>query len=345
MTKNLTIISVRLPRLSNSINENNFLESLYWKYGYEELKSRVSEQFKRGAFASVPYNDDNRPIAKVEIPLVINKDLEFIVSVTPTKKKISYEKVNTAFGNYVNLLLDQHSDEIHRKRVLTIDEEPYIPCRDLVIKIEEYLNTLREGKEGVKRELIIVKPLLEKTPNVVSIVVGKDYSARSEYTARTFVEAEKLLKEGSNIKNSFEEFLLNEAIRELGKEPEEVTALPYQFERLGFLHQLEPRVTTPYAKIIESFIKPLKGDITTKSKIGDLVIADMISQEGVEETLKNKGLMDKDFERDYRPRIRKGEVYVRLKGVLERLDFYKKTIRSRTIEQNISLIPPDLYSI
>jgi len=346
MVKIITELNIHLPKEFVGITENNFWRYLLWQVDRKELTKRIKTRFEEGAFAFSGYDDDHRPKGEVTTPLPIEQELEFAIQTELTTKRPAYSQVNDEFGNYLSFLLEQREKRILRRDVITIDGEPYVSISDLLGKLKSDLKTLLEGREGVSQSLKIVKPaeLLAKIPQTVSIVFDRDYSALTDYNGRIYVEAVNLSGEGDKRAKLFKASLLEDSLKTIGvqskKDLKEVVTLSYPFESADFIHQLEPRTVPSYGGILDAFIHPAPERIAINSKIGDFIkVVMMMSDDGLAETLRNKGLVNEEFVASYKPVRREENVYVRLKGVLERLKRYRADFITPTVEQNIILRP------
>lgn len=346
MVKIITELDIHLPKEFVGITENNFWRYLLWLADRKELTNRIETKFEDGAFAFSGYDDDHRPEKEVTTPLPIGQELEFTINTKPTTKRPAYSQVNEEFGNYLSFLLEQREKGILRKDVMTIGGEPYVSISDLLGKLNSDLETLLEGRAGVNQSLEFVKPaeLLAKIPQTVSIVFGRDYSALTDYNGRIYVEAVNLSEEGDKRAKLFKAFLLEDSLKTIGVQSKndlkEVSTLSYPFESADFIHQLEPRTGYSYRDILDAFIHPAPERIAKNSRIGDFIkVVMMMSDDGLAETLRTKGLISDEFVASYKPVRREENVYVRLEGVLERLKRYRADSITPTVEQNIILRP------
>ena len=352
MARILSTLNLYLPeRDLTDISEDSFWTYLVWQDDKREAKKRVIKPFESGLFSLTGYDDFTRPEREEETEIKIGDDIEFLVRTAPTTKRPSYSLVNREFGNYLDFLSEQHSKGISRKGVRTYKGMCYVLVDDLIEKISSDLENLREGREGVRQKAEFLRPenLLRETPESISIVLGRDYSAITDYNARMYVYTGNFLKEGEKRAGKFKTVLLYDSLNTIGSEPEEVTALSYPFEDSVFIHQLEPRRTPQHKNVITAFINPPPKRITNRSVIGDLVKIKMMKEQGQEEYLREKGLIDDDFINDYKPQLIDGKSYVLLggtdedeAGIRKRLKQYRERFVTRNIEQNIYMRPKKL---
>ncbi len=351
MSQIITQLDMSLPEKElTGITEDAFWRYLIWQEDKKEVTKRIRKEFERGAFYFTGYDDDNRPPEDTETPLPIGKEMEFLIHTILTTKRPSYSSVNEEFGNYLDFLSEQHQSGILRKGIRTIDGQCYVLANDLMNKLNTDLKTLLEGRDGVRQKLEFVRPeeLLKDIPRKVSMVFGRDYSALTDYNGRLYVATGNFIEDGDRKTGTFKKLLLEDSLQTLGEIPEDVVALSYPFENMVFRHQLEPRATPKHKDVVYAFINPGPKRRTKKSKIGDLIKIKMIKEQGLEDELRSKGLVDDDLINDYKPETRDGKTYVLLEGydetsseagVKKRLKSYRENLVTAGLEQNISLRP------
>ena len=345
----VTQIEIELPDHLLTIEEGSFWRYLAWQNDRAELDRRIRTKFKEGALATTSYSDDARPAHKAETPLKIGQ-LEFIITTTPTTKHPAYSTINVEFGNFLQQFKEQYDKGLLGKGYRTLQGEAYIDLDVLIEKLEGDVKTLLEGKAGVQQKIALVKPqeLITNVPNIISIVLGRDYSALSEYNGRMFIGAENMIKEGDGrtvgykegsieVKR-FKKLLLDDSLQTIGAYPKAPTVVAYPFDEFTFVHQLEPRTRHEYGEIIAAFLKGFPTRIARNSKIGDFIkIKEMMQDEALRKKLVESGLVDESFSRDYNPTRRDKVIYVRLQGVIDRLERYRKDTINPYLEQNIFL--------
>jgi hypothetical protein len=270
----------------------------------------------------------------------------FNVTTKPTSKRTAYAEVNAEFGQYIDFLDKQYQKDIRREGILTIDGQPFVAVKDLTAKIDECLAAHQEGKEGISQDVALASPadFTVAVPEVISVVIGRDYSALSESNARAYLEARAAVEQANGQANSFKSVVLGDSLTTVGATKDtlaEVVALAYAFEHWTFVNQLEPRKTPKHKDILYAFIKEAPEKIRSNSRMGDLTLAGLMADDVKRALLEKKGLLPPDFVSDYRPSKRDGGVYVRLQGVADRLKMYTDTLLTKSVEQNISLHPTE----
>jgi hypothetical protein len=340
MAKRITQMKISLPKDLSEITEDNFLKYLAWGKTVKNINKHIIEPFKAAVYAKTGYSDENRPDKKVKDKVNVSEGIDFLVDTKPTTKRPSYKKVNEEFGNYVHFLAEQYGMDIRRKDIRTIDGEPYVKIDDLLAKINSELAESREGREGIEQSMTPAKPgeLSGRIPESVTIAFGRDYSDLTENNARTYADVTNFLTTGNNRMNAFKKKILEDSLETLGGDPEEPTALSYEFENLDFVHQLEPRKSPKHKDVVYAFIKEAPENITKRTRIGDLVKVEMLMN-GDRDMLEEKGLVDDEFIETYKPVRRADAAYVRLEGVKERLEHYRDATAKPTVEQNVYMLP------
>jgi hypothetical protein len=340
-------IKCYLPPELTKIDEESFIRFLSFQDEKKILEKYIIDNFKKGIRNDIGFSDENRPDNRVETFLKIGNDIEIAVYTTPTTKRPAYEKIKKGFENYLNFLLEEYEKGVSREGVITIKNEPYVSVSILIKKLNNDVANLLEGREGIRQELEIKRPLIipEGDFKVVPIVFGRDYSQISETNARAYINALNLIKtgekrttgykEGEEIIKRFKMLLLDDSLQILGGEPKEPTALTYPYENYVFIHQLEPRTIYSHKEIIDSLIKEPPKELKKNSRIGDLKKVELMLLKNLDDVLKKKGLIDEEFISDYKPVRRGDDVFVKLKGVKKRLEKYEEICSNRYIEQNI----------
>ncbi len=327
---------IELPGKLTGLGEDDFLGYLGWERKKPEISKRILNQFKKGACLFTGYDDENRPDTKVENDVPAG-NLLFRVTTVPVEKKISYSDLNHEFGRYLNFLLERHVRGKRQEGIVTIKGEPYVSLDELFTKMKQDEKTMRTGKTGVSQSLSFLEPaeLADKIPKRMAILYKRDYSILNDYNGRMYVMGKRFIEEGNRNTGDFKQLILDDSLQTLGEEPRKVTKLSYPFEKFTFVNSIEPRTTTKHANVVRSLFAEPKERITKKSRIGDLAKIRMIYREGAEDFLREKGLLDDDLLFVYKPEIRGDAILVRLYGLREKLDHYRRMHSGITIEQNI----------
>jgi hypothetical protein len=341
MAKIITQLDIPLPGNLDKITEQNFAKYLSWQNKGKEVSKRLVEPFKGALCAATGYDDDNRPAYPVTDLIPAGGGIVYGVTTEPTTKRPAYSKVNESLKEYVDVLVDQYERGIRRKDILTVNEEPYVAVEDLMVTIQEDLENILDGKEGVKQSVHLVNPdeAVEEVPESISITLGRDYSALTEFHATMYETAKRFVAQGNAQANAYKKKIKKDSVDTLGDTPDDVVALAYAFENLTFVHQLEPRFTPKHKDILYAFIKEKPKRFTKRSKFGDFVKAQMLVDKGEAKVLEDKGLVDSAFRETYQPIRRKEKVFVRLYGLRDKLEEYYKRITTDSLEQNVFMQP------
>ena len=332
MAEILEKLEIRLPEPLEEITEKSLAQCVSWGYNSKQL-SKITEKFKEEIFKKY-FNNRRNISGKIEKKINFGSDFLFNASMVLRDKKISYSGVYSEIENYLVFLLGQYQDGIPREGVLTIENEPYVICNDLILKIKKNIHDLKGAKVAEKR-FRTINPVLGEIPSLITIIRQRDYSILDSNNAEFYVKAEAILEEGKNRIKLFKDFSLKYALKLIGKgEIGEIATIKHQFSAHSYLQQLEPQMSVKYGEIISLLI----GD-EDKKTIGDLEKAMDWENEGKKEKLKVEGLIDDEFIRDYNPKVRDGIVRIRLEGILSRLSLYKEKFSSKYTEQNIILVP------
>jgi|GEM_PF-6576317 len=344
-------VEIRLPPHLDDLSLDSFLSYLKWQQAKQDLKA-VKEAFQEGIAGESRYCYPWQ-----EIPAEEDFELgPFHIKLKTAKKPgtVSWEKVISGF----KASLEYWKSEWERGRLKdfrTLDGELYLP----IDRLEEKLGELSEkyrGEEGLKRELKLEKPEIQ-VPEVFVYLLDQDYSKPTGTNARYWAEARQMLEEGEKrtvgykedgkqIKR-FKEILYEESLSQLGSEPESPARVPYAFDGIVFIHQLEPRKRKQYSKIYQALVKERPKKLTENSRIGDFEKIKLMILAGAEGELRELGLVDDEFMQDYQPHVRNGRIYVRLNGLIKRIGEYENRFSTRYIEQNLwiaEILPGSLRS-
>lgn len=332
----LSEVTIDLLPSITGLTEENFWRFLNWHQDEREAERRIIERFKPTIFSRTGYSDENRPAGEVEdVVRVQYSDLEFLVKTKSTTKKPGYKQVNVEFGDYLRFLLERYQQGVQQKGVLTVNDEPYVLVDNLIGKLERDLENILEGKEGISQSLTCPpQPSVDR----LTIELARDYSKFIVENAMAFIAASQLLEHGSENYKVFKDLLEDSSLEVLGGKPATPVVVTYPFEHAVFRHHLDPRITVKYAEIINTaLLKDPTERITRRSRIGDLKLARLVKDEVLAQTLREKDLLDPEFILDYHPIIRDGQVYVRLEGVISRLEAYNGDLTSYSLNPSFSV--------
>ncbi|MEM4244926.1 MAG: hypothetical protein QW404_00430 [Candidatus Nanoarchaeia archaeon] len=354
-------IPVYLPDVLNNIDEKSFRQYMMWQDDQKLLNKYPISKFTEALLSTLPYTDENRPEQKVKEDGIKIGELEFLVITTQQAKRTSYKSVYDKFKTFVESLQEFYNDERLRKDFRTLAprglplqvKELYVNSKMVKEKLEEYVSTSLEGKEGIRQEVKLVKPeqILTSTPEIMHINLERDYRAVAESNGRAWQEAQNMVEEGSKrtigfqVKGTkeyvkrFKKLVLEDSLQVLGGIPKTPVALMYPFPTISFKHQIEPREIVAYEPIIDSFLKEVPKVIKSNSRIGDLVLINLI-HEGKKEWLQEKKVLSEEFLKDYDPQKEDDKTYIRIEGLKKRLQEHTKKNTTLTIEQNFSIILP-----
>ncbi|MCX6816135.1 MAG: hypothetical protein NT120_04775 [Candidatus Aenigmarchaeota archaeon] len=333
----------RLPdSLYNSlyINQESFSRVVRW----EAVDKRLIEKYLKNAFepgvkAAAGYNEENRPDKKKEDYIDID-GVTFKVTTTPTTKRLAYQTVIDNFDAYLTSLIEHYDARMLGAGYRTVNDEPYILLGVLVEKIANDLVNCQEGKEGVQQSIAVEKPenLIIQIPEILILVNDRNYKALNGYNAEAYAKGMNLTTYNNSAAKAFKDLIFDDSLQVLGQEPDHISVISYPFEGAVFIHQLEPRVTVSYKDIVDAFFKKAPEKLTKRSSVGDLTVLGMLP--GSEEVLKDKGILSQDMLDAYNPQVFDKRVHVRLAGVRSRLEKHRQDNTSKTIEQNIIMLPP-----
>ncbi len=348
-------IPIPLPDDLVRIDEGSFRQYMMWQDDRKTVNKFIASRFEEGLLKTVPYNDENRPEKEVFTIKNIG-GLEISVRTTPTHKRTSYASVYQKFKGFIEAIEEFSKYEMLKGdfRIFRENQEELYVTNGLILgKLNEYKEKSLEGKEGVQQELKLVKPeeFLTKTPYGIQLVLDRNYGAVTEYNATKWQEALNMIKEGERrtvgykVEGSreyvkkFKRLVLEDSLQTLGEEPKEPVALVYPFETSSMKHQIEPREITDYPGIINLFIKEAPEKIRSNSRIGDLILLKMMEQ-GIEQKILEKGLVNEDFIKDYDPKREDGKMYIRIQGLKKRAEEYYRNNKSSSLEQNFYILLP-----
>lgn len=329
---------IRLPPVLNNLQLGSFLYYLKWQNDRHDLE-RIANSFKKGI--------SNHLLEKSKPP--IEEVLEFgglkiKVLLEETEGSISYEKVLQELKKYLNHLTEEWQNQRLKKNYRTIDGSLYIDLKLVEKKIEK-LKYENKKEPGIRTELKLIEPL-PSIPDNIKFIFEHDYSVPSETNARYWMESNEMLCEGEkrcigyydesgNRVKRFKEILYEESLNLLGEEPKHLVRVPYAFDSIIFIHQLEPRERKEYSKIISALSKKAPKNITQKSNFGDIQKIKLIMLENAENKLKEQKLIDDEFLSCYEPKLINGNIFIKLDGLSKKIEDYEQEFKSSYIEQNL----------
>lgn len=366
--------SIHLPPVLKSLDWDGFWDYTGWQDDRGTLSIELISRFKKLLEASTGYTDDNPPEGQDEKTITCGSVAFNVVSTRGTKRP-RYGEIYHEFGDFVKGLQAGYDKKTLRKGYRAIQVEGnkllYIKLEMLLEKLQDDVATMISEKEGVSHSISLIKPaeLIEKTPEIITVVSGTDYGAMTEYNARMYQEANNLHEKGDvntgfsqkkEARERFKKILLDDSFNRLGGKPDEKVEVPYPFEGIKFLHDIKPKSTPSYESMINSFLKPVPKQLKRGGKVGDFMIAaalkpeglanrlrerglwddaiiEPLMAEGLANRLREKGIWDEKFQQTYDPRIIDGEVYVLISGPEKRLEFFKDKSTSTSYDQHVSV--------
>ncbi len=371
---------VYLPPHLTDMSEDGFIKRLIWQK-HAGLLNGVVGEIRQGVVTQSKYSGKNVPDeSRAEYPKV--GKIKAKITTSPQGVRIPWGSVLDRFDDYVRFLWERYKAGVKEVGVVTIGNMPYVSTSHLRRKISEYgaderdkaLKKLEATGGGIIQNVSIISPegLLTEIPNELVVSFrGRNYYAFTESNLRIFQLAKNMLAEGGRrtvgydekthrggkvvkryIKR-FMELLLDDTLAQLGLKSGEVpeeTPEPfsYPFESgNAYLHKIERRVRPAYSEILDKFVKEFPGVVKKNSTFGDFSALEMMQKDPkLEETLREKGLIDDEFVEDYGARRRGDHVMLRLGevvegrkpvGVIKRIGKYREDKEHPYIEQNLEL--------
>ena len=344
--KKMEGLGLILPRETPDISEESFIGSQTWKHDSRRVNKRRGK-FKDRLYESIGYSDENRPDGECGNKVDFGR-ISLIVKTKPSVKRPSFMEAVDAFEAYLGFLLEQYEREgVSRGRVITLESEPYIAIPVLISKIEHEKEQIKTGTEGVSQSVEVYDPnsTLEDEVEFLPFDPDRDYAPLTDYNAWFYAISEIFLKEGTKRDGEFKKLLKAQSIEQVGGKVARMAHARYPYSMSGWLNQLEYRETPEYGKIFAAFHKEQPAKLTKRSSIGDLQLGNVLAfHDPLLEQLLERGVVTEEsigeYRTDYHPIRRAERGYLRLRGVIQRFERYKRELRSSTIEQN-----PDLTSL
>jgi hypothetical protein len=274
------------------------------------------------------YSNTNRPEKETTDEYRFGK-INIFMTTMPTTLRTDYKTVVEEAENFFNFIGQDYLKGRLRKGVLTLDGEAYINLEEVIDKIQDLKNTALEGKEGIRQSFRYEAPdsLANEGLNGVVFTLAKDYSQATEENAANYVRARKLEHAiSTKFYNPFIEELYQRTGYDCKHLPEKTVQ---EFVRVGnylFPIQVIPKENPKYGKIINALIRPFEKKISKST--GELI------------KLK-EGQTDIILAR-YAPKIRDGQLFIRLITLQERMTEIKahntETICNYKKERSIKII-------
>ena len=340
---------IYLPPELNGLSEKDFWHYKEWQDSRPNISKAIITPFKSENLT--PFSDDNPPEKPTPTKIECGNIVFNVFSKKGTKRP-RYGDIYKEFKDFLKGLRESYNKGTLRKGYRTIEvddkKEVYISLETVLEELKNTKKIMLSEKEGVNHKRSLVKPveLIEEVPEILSIVTGTDYSAKSEYNARIYQLAENLLDQGDintgfsrkkEAEGKFKKILLEDSFERLGGEPDKFVKIPYIFGRIAFRHHIKPKSQPSYESTINAFLGQFPEKLKEGVKIGDFIMLEGLMTPGLPEKLKGMGIWDEEFEQAYKPKIIGGEVYILLSGPLKRLNHLKKESISTSYDQHVSV--------
>jgi len=342
MVRLITELKIPRPRDKISeINPENFVRYLNWQQDKKQLSKWVLGKFKQSVCAATGFSDAKIPKEETKTSISVD-NLDFIVTTKKRTRNPAYTQVLEKLEHYLRVTEENFSEGLRAAGVRKINNVPYLMVGRLLQRIKTYEKESKEGRDSVQHSVQLIKPqrILTACPEELILDYTNDYSELTGDNGTMYVHTTNFIKIADCKMSPLKELLKQDSLKALEMEEEDldmIVALEYPADNMNFVHQMEPRMQVPYKQLIRALSAPQKKTITKKSKIGDLVKVNMLGEH--EDIMRDRGLLDETFNFDYLPVRRKGRMYVRLRGIIARLERYKEELSKPGIEQNIYIRP------
>jgi len=209
-------------------------------------------------------------------------------------------------------------------------------------KLEAEVRKAKQGKGGISRSLNLLDPSMPaKAPSRITLVNDHDYSSLNDYNAQNWRRTERFVEEGNSRVDPFEQLLLETSKAALGNDTDRTRGVPYVFEHFYFVHLFKHTSSPSYATMIGAFAHPMPSKVRKGGKLGDFSRARLVHDPEVgEQLLRDKELLNNDFMEAYDPQKVRGDVYVRLDGVISRLTAYRQDMVNPSESKSILIKSP-----
>lgn len=326
---------IKLPEMPG-LDARSFRKFLSWR-NQISIAALPYDQFKSGA------------LQRVEIPKGLTepfqKELtigEIVMSATftPQIERPEYKAVLDDFERYLKDLKKNFQKGLKQKGVRTLGKKPYVSAGLVLEKLGEIMAEVVPTEQALSKSLYFIAPhdLAFETPQDITIVHGRDYSAFTESNARAAGASWNFIKGGNARAREFKKRLKNDSFALLGGPPDETVELSYPFPELDytFRHILIPERTPQNKALIDALLNPAPEKITRASKIGEYVMLNMRKEAAP--LLNEKGLVSEEFRKAYDPVIVRGGTFVKLDGLMERLSGLREKFINKTYNQRIYIL-------
>ena len=328
---------IELPKNLDKLTEVNFISYLNWGNESSIIKKIILNPFTDSLKGESKYSKDKRPKNEKTEEIEISENYSFQITTKPTTLRPAYSDVLDEFSNYIDFLLEQYDNNIQRKDIRTINNEVYVCLDDVKSKLEEIKNTTK-GKAGVSQSIDLVTPeeYDKEVEETLIVDFKRPYSKLTESNAIFYLDSDRFLKEGNERTKQFKQILDEDVAKTVGDIIDETIPLSYSFSKTTFIYQLEPRTSTKYKTVLDAFIKEKKipKTISSRTTFADFQKIELYFSE-LKGKLEEKEIIDEDFKATYAPARREDKIFVRLNGLKDSLEKYKKMNESKNVEKNL----------
>jgi len=263
LTNMINKIDIEVPEPFSGLDEqsaNSYFQAINRS---KLLKDFVITPFQDALKSDTGFSKDNLP-EKTDINVVELGDYVFNIT---SERKAKRPQLKTLYNNltdHIDFLQEQHSGDIKRKGIITINELPYVAVNSVLDKIQNLKDTvfLEELKQTIKHEGKL-------NDNYKLVIPLNQEMLLNESSANLYGHSDRLIKEmGSEIIKPFEDKLKEQTGYNKDNIPDEtkkslVQAGPHLFELTVI-----PEHTIKYAGIFNALTKETKK--LTKST-GELI--------------------------------------------------------------------------
>ncbi len=291
------------------------------------LEGRIIDPFKELLKQQTGYGPEHLPPAPVTQSFKYG-NITFTIDSSKRTKRPEWKEVFEGLVDYLKFIDDGHKNRVQRKGVRAFMHEsllkPYISIEDVLKRLGEL------SAEVTVDELKQTKPKLDFTVQKIEPVVVplSTEITLTEGNALLYVMASALAEYlHSEVIKPFEDRLKNETGYSNDNVPDNMQRHTTQVGKYLFEVKTIPRRTPQYAEVITDITKEPPERITSRSRIGDL------------ERIRRGLPLDTEL---YDPKNavgNKGNEFISVRGMLQRLEELKARRTSAVINQPIMVYP------
>jgi hypothetical protein len=285
------------------------------------LKRCVVAPFENLLRETTGYTDENLPAGK-QVTQMTHGPVSLTIESETGVKRPRLQAVYVGIVGFLNFVTDDHQEGISRRGVRTIGGTPYIALEQVIGKIDELRAgvTTNQVKHSVKHTYEGGYP---NTPLVVTL----DADMRlCEADAVLYAHAVHLSKGlGKDQIKVFEDLLKSQTGYDKENVPEKTEEKWIQVGKHQFAVRSVREETPKYSDVLADLTKPIPTKITSRSKMGEL----MMVQAGI------------NFPENeaYGKITLEGKSYVSIDGVKKRLVALKELHTNPSVNQSIGYFP------